>query len=290
MFEEENNSVLLKQILEEIKSSEKRVTAQILALETNLSQKINTLNNKVVFLEKENSLLKTKLEELQNVSRKNNLIIFGLTSQPQVVTPKYVCEQLENFLQINLNENHLNNCYRLGKSRNSPIKIEFISFLKKSAILKRCSKLKGTQIVISHDLTPEQRNKQKILRRHLNRLRNTTGEKSYIKGDKLHTESGRVITSDDILFYECGLEERKTNSAPPTPTISSQENQDEDTETVPLKVTLEPVLSREKPKTVASETPKQTVKTRAAGGKILANISAVEKRKILRSGSSSSQK
>ncbi|CAG9769905.1 unnamed protein product [Ceutorhynchus assimilis] len=112
----------------------------------------------------------------------------------------------------------------------------------------------GTGIVISHDLTEDQRATQKVLRRHLNKLKSESDEKVYIKGDKLYTESGIILSVDDIVFIE-----------------ESQETVEE----VP-KI-------QQKPDQKAFRTPRLEIKAKTSGDKILANIgSRIEKKKTLR--------
>ncbi|KAL3288565.1 hypothetical protein HHI36_003004 [Cryptolaemus montrouzieri] len=86
---------------------------------------------------------------------------------------------------------------------NSPIKIEFVSYSTKREILSRGIKLKGTGVVISHDLTQQPRKEISILRKHMKKAR-TSGKQIYIKRDRL------VIDNKQFTVGE--LEEREIES------------------------------------------------------------------------------
>ncbi|KAJ8943782.1 hypothetical protein NQ314_009649, partial [Rhamnusium bicolor] len=94
--------------------------------------------------------------------------------------------ELKRTLCIDITETDINNIYPLGNSAKSPIKIEFVSELKKKLILRNCSRLKGTNISIRYDLTNKQREEYKILKGHLNRPNKNSNNKCHIKGNKLY--------------------------------------------------------------------------------------------------------
>ncbi|KAG5868238.1 hypothetical protein JTB14_028842 [Gonioctena quinquepunctata] len=105
-----------------------------------------------------------------------------------------------------------------------PVKIEFISYLKKTEILKQTKKLKGTGIAISHDLTFKQRHEQKILKTFLNRARENPSDHSYIKRNKLYVNSKAYTVEElqEISYSEERSEEHNTYSAPATPNIQKR--------------------------------------------------------------------
>lgn len=78
----------------------------------------------------------------------------------------------------------INNLYRIGRSTNSPVLIEFISYLKKTFVFKNASKLKGSNISIFHYLCPEDREEHKILRIHL-KIAKEKNLQAKIKGNRL---------------------------------------------------------------------------------------------------------
>lgn len=96
--------------------------------------------------------------------------------------------------------------------------MELTSFQKKRLIFQNTKKLKGTKIAISSDLTEEQRKIQRSLRKHLYRIRQSTSDNCYIRGEKLYRNSKPY--SIEELELDQFVEEKKPNSAPPTPTVN----------------------------------------------------------------------
>lgn len=114
----------------------------------------------------------------------------------------------------------LNNFYPLGKTENCPVKIEFLSYLKKASIFKNIQKLKGTKIAIANDLTPKQREENQILRKHLYLAKQNEDNICFIRKTRLHVNN-RVYTPEEL--ENCvEIEDTyqvKPNSAPETLTI-----------------------------------------------------------------------
>lgn len=220
-----DKSLTLKQIHEDILRNRKEIKYQIEASETRLLLKIEDLKSAVHKLEKENSELKTEVEKLKRENKKNNLMIFGLKTENKEVNTEYICRQLKSLIDVKLNESHINDIYPLGKGKNRPVKVEFTSNTIKRNVLKNCFKLKGTNISITNDLTPQQRQEQKTLRKHLVLARQDK-KNCYIKNNQLYVEN-IIYSVEDLLETEYH-EEVKINSAPATPSQSIRDiNEDE---------------------------------------------------------------
>lgn len=218
-------SLTLKQIYEEIIKNRKEIKYMIEASETKLLLKIEDLKNTVNKLEKENSELKSEVENLKRENKKNSLMIFGLNTENKEVNTEYICRELKSLIDVELNDIHINDIYPLGKGKNRPVKIELVSNITKRNILKNCSKLKGTNISITNDLTPQQRQQQKTLRKHLI-LARQDNKNCYIKNNKLYVEN-IIYNVEDLLASEF-QEEVKVNSAPASPSVSIRDiNEDE---------------------------------------------------------------
>ncbi|CAH1102354.1 unnamed protein product [Psylliodes chrysocephalus] len=206
---------LLQNILEEIQKSKNEIKSSVEACETRILLKIETLKNRISEVEKENEFLKDKIETLEQNSKKKNIILFGLNTTNSERTVSYVCELMKDKLGISIREEDVSDLYSLGNYNEAPLKVELLSVVKKRNILKNCTKLKNTGIVVTHDLTQKQREENKILRESLNHC-STTTEKSYIKGNKLHVGS-KQYTVEDLKENDYSKKEEKSNSAPPTP-------------------------------------------------------------------------
>lgn len=211
------------QLLEEIKKLRNFVEAS----EVRILMQIETkLTEKIITLEKENSILQEKVEILERQNKRNNIIIFGIKSSVPDISTRNICDKLNNLLNLKLTVDQINNIYCLGNSPQAPVKVEFISTNTKLQVLKNCSNLKGTNIIISHDLTTSQRETNNILRRHLKRVK-SSANRCYIKGDKLLIDN-EILSAEDVLAYEAaevgGNNIVYTNSAPGTPSVDIVEN------------------------------------------------------------------
>lgn len=207
---------LQEKILEEIIKVKNEIRHIIEATETKLLLKIEDLKNTVKTLKDENTAIKGEIEQIQQNQRKNNVIIFGLITENPII-PENICEKLNQILELNLKVTDLNDIYKLGKKEGDPIKVEFLSSLNKKRVLQNGYKLKGTNIFITQDRTPLQRERNKILRKHLVAAKEDYPHKdSYIKNEKLYV-NGEVYTVEDLLALESIEGKRRNNSAPPTP-------------------------------------------------------------------------
>lgn len=206
--------ITLKQLYEEIINSKEEVKSSISATETRLTQELKLLKNRIDQLEKENSDLKEKLEYVDRENRKNNIIIFGLNKSVKETTPQLICEELHRVLNVELKESDIDNCYKLGKTEDSPIKVELISNLKKKVIFSKVKQLKDTPLSISNDLTGKQREELKILRANLLKARTNSTRKSYIRGNRL------VVGTREYTLKELINNEQKAE--PHGPSLSAQ--------------------------------------------------------------------
>ncbi|CAG9765892.1 unnamed protein product [Ceutorhynchus assimilis] len=140
-------------------------------------------------------------------------------------------------------------------------------------------------LVIQEEINSE----KPFFENNLNVLKTTTDEKAYIKGEKLHTSHGQILSEEDILLLMECENNRQNNSAPSTPTVYITEEPEFE---VPLKAEETKIHTEEKIKAAQhkgnqdDDTNKNTIKNKI-GNKAPANLIQVEKKK-LRSGSTSS--
>lgn len=166
--------------------------------------------------------LKEKYEYLEKSLKKNNIIIFGLEVTDNNLL-KYTLNIFKSHLKIDITENDISDIYSIGKNKDKrPVVVKFVSFLKKKQVLNNARGLKGTNIVISEDLTVEERVRNKILRKHLQIAREKKlnayikNNRLYINGDVYNAEQleGKEGENNEII-----IPKQLSNSAPPTPTI-----------------------------------------------------------------------
>ncbi|KAK9873648.1 hypothetical protein WA026_023512 [Henosepilachna vigintioctopunctata] len=128
-----------------------------------------------------------KLLLIESLTKKN-IIIFGL-EKPFEVTPAFICEEIRRLLQVELKESDISDLYQLGKKNNCPIKVEFISYLKKKEVILNARKLKESQISIAKDLTHQQREEIRKLKSFLEKIKDRTSKKAYIRGNRIIVET-----------------------------------------------------------------------------------------------------
>lgn len=109
--------------------------------------------------------------------RKNNIVVFGIDARNQSQNAlKPILEILNATLECNLEQWDIHNYYKLGKSSSSSVVLEFISFRRKLLLYQisgNCNSLlsKITNCNCQNDLCQEDREAQKILRKHLREVR-----------------------------------------------------------------------------------------------------------------------
>lgn len=210
MGEEAINKILL-----ELQNTKTELKKTIKDSETRILEELET---KVKKLEEENAFLREAIQNYEIKSKKKNIIVFGVKKEA-VRNVSKLCEDLNQVLETNICERDINDVYSMGKGENCPIKIEFISFLRKKHVLANLKKLKGTKIGISDDMTKNQQEELKKLRKHLKIVREQQPEESsYIRGFKLYI--GYVgYTAKQLDDGEYIILEKRSNSAPATPMI-----------------------------------------------------------------------
>ena len=81
--------------------------------------------------------------------RCNNIIIFGIQKAPNHTSSllKFIVNFLNKKLEVSLNEDNINNIYKLkinNQNHGEPIKVEFVTYWQKSLVFNNCAKLKNT--------------------------------------------------------------------------------------------------------------------------------------------------
>lgn len=193
------------------------------ASEARIILKVEDLNAKIKTLEKENEQLKRKIEHIEKDQRKKNLVLFGLSVETRSeLSVHFMCEKLNELLELKLQEQDFSDVYFLGNSARSPVKIELVTYHKRQVILKQAKKLKGTGIFIAPDQTEAQREENRVLGSYLKKIREKTDARCFIKGSRLHV-GNTSYTINELEEVEESVFEKRPNSAPPTPIPSKLE-------------------------------------------------------------------
>lgn len=227
---------LLDALKQESASIKTDITKEIKLENNRILEKLEQQNNKIVHLEEKYNNLELRCLNLERQYRKNNVVIFGLQVNPGESLLQFVLSKFRELLEINIVESDINNIYKIKSEKGTPIKVGFVSYLKKSLIFQNIHKLRGKKkIFITHDLCFEDRKDLKILQQHL-KLARTKNQFAKIKGNKLVVNEdiftvGQLKMMNLVEFQEQTEEAStanclypKSNSAPSTPN-SNAENQ-----------------------------------------------------------------
>lgn len=108
----------------------------------------------------------TKLVDLEDRSRRSNLVIFGITEQPKETESVLRDKVIKNIFEtkLGLSCTSVARIHRLGKpSSKRPIILYFQDFNEKEAVLRNAKKLQGTGISIQNDYCADTLRKRKLL-------------------------------------------------------------------------------------------------------------------------------
>ncbi|KAJ8983315.1 hypothetical protein NQ317_010853 [Molorchus minor] len=174
---------VLKSEVAKIKSEIKTEIAEIKNIVDEESKKQKDLQEK-------QQNIQVRLTRVEVLAKKNN-IIFGLKQEGENLLD-YIINQLNLLLGISLNSLHINNLYTIGnKQENSPVLVQFTTYLTKLNVLKQCKKLKV--------------NDEKFTAAELENL-----------GCEVEVDNNKGDTEEST-------ESRNTNNAPATPIIKQND-------------------------------------------------------------------
>lgn len=172
-------------ITKEIKDENKKLLEK-------LERQVTEINN----LKQANQEIEERCVHLERSLRKNNILVFGLPATPDNTEIfDFASSRIEELLGVTVHRSEINNIYRLNSAKGTPIKIEFVSYLNKTHILKNCHKLKNSKIFIAHDLCFEDRQNLKILQEHLKQAR-AKNHTAVIRGNFLVVDGKRINVHD----------------------------------------------------------------------------------------------
>lgn len=166
-----------------------------------LDSKITNCMDQVSSLQKEIVALELKLDDLENRSRRSNLIFYGIEEDKnennetlqQTINEKI----LKDVLQIG--PITIERIHRLGRAsdkKNRPVILKLLDSRDKAKVFKNCYKLKGTDISISEDFSPRVRDIRKKLWNSA-RANKDAGDKVTLSYDKLIINKETYIWNDE---------------------------------------------------------------------------------------------
>ncbi|CAN7942572.1 unnamed protein product, partial [Ixodes pacificus] len=181
--------------LKEIKTNQQTTSIRLDNIEASLKElgmmqkKLDTCVAKVQALETSLNDLKIKYDDLENRSRRNNLIIYGIEesgrNDSSTLEARVTKEIIEDRLQ--LQPVPIERIHRIGKfspEKPRPVILKLLDFRDKMKILRNCQKLKGSKFSINEDFS---KNVQELRKKLLERTKQnkTSGDKVTLRFDKV---------------------------------------------------------------------------------------------------------
>ncbi|XP_050030536.2 uncharacterized protein [Dermacentor andersoni] len=153
--------------IQEIKKEKSITNTRLNAIDKKLEKiagiekQISENNKRISTLEKNLMAMEKKVEDLENRSRRSNLVIYGVEEQQKESTDMLLemveKKILDGILQIKTKG--IERIHRLGKkkqtdtSRPRPVILKLLDYRDKVSILKHCTMLKGSGFYISEDFS-----------------------------------------------------------------------------------------------------------------------------------------
>lgn len=193
-------------------------------------EEISKIQDTVKTLENHNEVISEKINLHDIILRKKNIVLFGL---PESTTLE---EDLKSFflekLSIKIANFDLDNFYRIGVESENKVRAVLVKFTRektKQDVFKNVKKLKGTRYSIANDLSPKQRQEQKILYHHYKTAKSKQYNAKIVKNTLIvdgTTYSVQDLQEDEELNFAEFTEEKlfPNHSAPPTPNQQNPES------------------------------------------------------------------
>lgn len=184
----------------------KNIDDSILVLEERVSaiensSTNNELSDRVDVIMKENLSLRKRLVDIEDRSRRNNLVIAGLEETPNESweeTELKVCNLFKDHLLI---DNFvIERAHRVGmKSSNKPRQIicKLLSFKDKQKIKKNGFRLKGTNIYVNDDFSATTRSARFQLRKFAGLQKESGAKLTRLNHDRLNID-GKIYVFDPL--------------------------------------------------------------------------------------------
>lgn len=106
--------------------------------------------------------------DLEDRSRRNNLLIFGVDERPDETSDSIIDTVVKDIFSdiLKVKVSSAERIHRIGRkvaNKSRPVIVKFVDHRKKEQVLRNCNKLKGTPISISEDFSKATRETRKKL-------------------------------------------------------------------------------------------------------------------------------
>ena len=151
------------------------------------NEKIKSLEEKIENLENDNASLSKNIDDLEQYSRRNCLLLHGVKETDDESTDDITIKTLREEIGVEVREEDLDRTHRIGKGnrndgRARPIIIKFARYAVRKTVYDNKKKLKGKNFLITESLTE---NRVKVL-----------------KATQAKYGLSNVWTSDGRIFYK----------------------------------------------------------------------------------------
>lgn len=157
-------------IKENNKSAHDSLTAIHIKLDalTHLETRITDVEDRMTGMEATLLKIGQQIDDMENRSRRSNLIIYGILETENETTECLETEVINKLIRdkLKVTISGIERIHRLGKKsedKTRPVIFKLLDFRDKIKILKNCPKLKGTKISVSEDFSIRVRNIRKQL-------------------------------------------------------------------------------------------------------------------------------
>ena len=118
------------------------------------------LQERIDFLENENTLLKEKIENLEINARKLNVKVFGIAEKPKEDCENVLLQAI-NKICPSFNDRTFNSVYRIGSGNNRVILASFAHLKDKTMLFSKLKQLAQQKVYINEDLPKEVEQRRK---------------------------------------------------------------------------------------------------------------------------------
>uniref|UniRef100_A0A2A4J436 Endonuclease-reverse transcriptase n=1 Tax=Heliothis virescens TaxID=7102 RepID=A0A2A4J436_HELVI len=187
MSEEMSISMLYSMMKQDMEKQANLITANTEKIMLSIDEKLIPLLEENKNLKKEIEVLNQKINTLEDMNKKNNIIIHGLKETDTNYSQLYNnIKQLLQKIDVNIENFDINRMYRIGKKtpeKVRPVLISFTTYNKKIELLRNKKKM-TENTYITEDYSKETLQKRKELLPQLKEEREK-GNEAYIRNNKL---------------------------------------------------------------------------------------------------------
>jgi hypothetical protein len=139
---------------------------------TSVKSEVESVRIKCTKLEEENGRLFKKIEDLENQSRRSNLIFYNVPEDEKEewsTTESKVLDIVNKTMKVSTSEYDIERAHRLGRKgqRNRPIIVRFAHFKKKDTILRAAKHLRQSRIQVTEDYSKQVRETRSKLKKFM---------------------------------------------------------------------------------------------------------------------------